>query len=281
MSRKIISGNLKMYAVITLILSVSLLMYACSTSPDRSSYSVKEQAIVDVIDGGRLYDKWWKETTGVEAPKEDHPLWKLQTTNKRKGSATWRCKECHGWDYMGKDGVYGTGSHKTGFPGVLDVRVLSIKDIESILMGSTNPDHNFADVLDYDSISKLAVFLKKGLIDLTLRIDYENKRPKMADARNGMKLFNKKCANCHNEKGNGLNFGSEDKREYIGTVANNNPWELIHKVRFGEPGAICPSLRIQLKLSVEEKRMPSGIETGYIMSDVMDILEYSRSLPAE
>jgi thiosulfate dehydrogenase len=96
MSGKIISGNLKVYAVITLILCVSLLMYACTTSPDRSSYSVKEQAIVDVIDGGRLYDKWWIETAGVEAPEEDHPLWKLQTTNKRKGSATWRCKECHG-----------------------------------------------------------------------------------------------------------------------------------------------------------------------------------------
>jgi thiosulfate dehydrogenase len=107
------------------------------------------------------YDKWWLETIGVEAPQEDHPLWKLQTTNKSKGIATWRCKECHGWDYMGKDGVYGTGSHKTGFPGVFGVRQLSIKDIESILMDSTNPDHNFANVLYYDSISKLAVFLKK------------------------------------------------------------------------------------------------------------------------
>jgi thiosulfate dehydrogenase len=182
---------------------------------------------------------------------------------------------------MGKDGVYGTGSHKTGFPGVLGIRDMSIKDIESILMGSTNPDHNFANVMDYDAISKLALFLKKGLIDLRSRLDYETKRPKMADAKSGMRLYNDKCAKCHNEKGNGMNFGSEDKKEYIGTVAKNNPWELIHKVRFGEPGAICPSLRIKLKLSDEEKRMPSGIETGYIMSDVHDILEYSRSLPAE
>jgi len=256
-------------------------MYACTTSSVRSSYSAKERAVLEVIDGGRLYDKWWIETAGVEAPKKDHPLWKLQTTNKMTGSETWRCKECHGWDYMGQDGAYGTGSHNTGFPGVLGVRNQSIEEIEAILMGSTNPDHNFAHVMDYDSISKLAVFLKKGLVDLRSRIDYENKRPKMADAENGKKLFNNTCAKCHNEKGNELNFGSDDNKEYIGTIAHKNPWELVHKVRFGQPGAICPSLRVKLKLSDKEKRMPSGIETGYIMSDVMDIIEYSRSLPAE
>jgi thiosulfate dehydrogenase len=281
MSEKSISGNLRIYAVIILIISVLLFMYACSTSSVRSSYSTKERAIAEVIDGGRLYDKWWIETAGGEEPKEDHPLWKLQTTNKRKGSATWRCKECHGWDYMGKDGVYGSGSHKTGFPGILSVRNKSIEEIESILRGSTNPDHNFTTVLDYDSISRLAVFIKKGLIDLRSRIDYETKRPVMADAENGKKLFNDKCIKCHNEKGNELNFGSEDKKEYIGTIANDNPWELVHKVRFGEPGEIMPSLRTKLKLSDQEKRMPSGIETGYIISDVMDILEYSRSLPTE
>ena len=54
---------------------------------------------------------------------QDHPLWQLrpdQTTNTRTGAATWRCKECHGWDYMGVDGQYGHGPHKTGFPGILD-----------------------------------------------------------------------------------------------------------------------------------------------------------------
>jgi hypothetical protein len=54
MSGKSISGNSKVYAVITLIISVFLLMYACTTSPVSHSYSAKESAIVDVIDGGRL-----------------------------------------------------------------------------------------------------------------------------------------------------------------------------------------------------------------------------------
>ena len=37
----------------------------------------------------------------------------------RAGADTWRCKECHGWDYAGKDGAYGSGDHRTGIVGVL------------------------------------------------------------------------------------------------------------------------------------------------------------------
>src|SRR3990172_11800171 len=65
----------------------------------------------NVAKGGQLYDKWWK-AAGVAEPTGDHPLWATQTTNTRKGLDTWRCKECHGWDYKGKDGAYGSGSHK-------------------------------------------------------------------------------------------------------------------------------------------------------------------------
>ena len=68
--------------------------------------------------GGLLYDKWWK-AAGVDEPSGDQALWATQETNTRDGADTWRCKECHGWDYQGADGAYGSGSHFTGFPGVL------------------------------------------------------------------------------------------------------------------------------------------------------------------
>ena len=32
---------------------------------------------------------------------------------------TWRCKECHGWDYRGAPGAYSIGSD---FTGIMDVR---------------------------------------------------------------------------------------------------------------------------------------------------------------
>ncbi|MDH5615478.1 MAG: hypothetical protein OEY62_02950, partial [Acidimicrobiia bacterium] len=54
----------------------------------------------DVVTGGLLYDQWWK-VLALDAPADDNPLWASQTTNERSGADTWRCKECHGWDYKG------------------------------------------------------------------------------------------------------------------------------------------------------------------------------------
>ena len=76
----------------------------------------------DAARGGALYDKWWK-VAGVTAtePTGDHPLWASRPdmqSNTRIGSVTWRCKECHGWDYKGVDGAYSSGSHRTGFAGI-------------------------------------------------------------------------------------------------------------------------------------------------------------------
>jgi hypothetical protein len=65
--------------------------------------------------GGRIYDNWW-EALDRKEPKGTHPSY--PQAGKQAGSATWRCKECHGWDYRGDRGNYGTGSHFTGIPGI-------------------------------------------------------------------------------------------------------------------------------------------------------------------
>lgn len=291
MRRLVLINNLSVFA---LTIGVACLIISCAAPGERGKVAKgdkrgiktiegraaeKEASIDDIIMGGRLYDKWWIEVSGVEEPKTDHPLWSQQTTNSREGSATWRCKECHGWDYFGREGAYGKGSHFTGFPGVYQVRNMAIKDIEAILLGSTNEKHNFSSVLDYDSLFKLSVFLKHGLVDNKAFVDYGNKKPFQSDSEKGKMMFNKECTKCHGEDGTQLNFGSDVRPEYVGTVAYKNPWEFIHKVRFGQPGTIMPSLRIKLKLKEEEKRMPSGIETGHDMKDIMDLLGYARTLP--
>ena len=68
----------------------------------------------EVIRGAQLYDKWFA-VLSVEPPGEDMPIWGRQTTNTRSGPDTWRCVECHGWDYWGAQGAYASGSHQTGF----------------------------------------------------------------------------------------------------------------------------------------------------------------------
>jgi len=279
MSGKNIIENFKAPTYVLLLISIPLLFHACSTTNLVILKSPGDKSIIDMIEGGRLYDNWWKELERKKGPEIDNPLWKLQTTNKRKGSATWRCKECHGWDYKGRDGAYSTGSHKTGFPGILNNASLSLEDIESILRGSTNPDHDFSNVLDPGSISKLAAFIKKGLIDLEEYIDYQNKKPFKVNARNGLFLYETtKCAHCHGEKGT---LTLEDKNETLGIIANKNPWEFVHKTRFGQPGKIMPAFKIKLNITDERERMPSGVEGGYSAQDLVDLLGYSRSLPAK
>ena len=59
--------------------------------------------VSNVIAGARLYDSYFGET-GLAAPTTDHPLWATRpdmSSNPRTGKDTWRCKECHGWDYKG------------------------------------------------------------------------------------------------------------------------------------------------------------------------------------
>ena len=217
-----------------------------------------------VAAGGRLYDTWWKAVPGVKEPVGDQPLWSLQTTNKRKGDTTWRCKECHGWDYRGKDGAYGSGSRYTGFPGVMAVQGKSMDQIKDSLKGSTNPKHNFSPALDDAALTNLAAFLKHGLVDLATVIDLKAKKPVKADVAHGQQLA-VLCTACHGPEGKKLNFGTPEKPEYVGTVAKENPWEFVHKVRVGQPGSDPP--------------MPTGVELGWKLQDILDILAYSQTLP--
>ena len=216
-----------------------------------------------VATGGLLYDKWWKAVPGAKAPVGDHPVWASQTTNKLKGEATWRCKECHGWDYRGKDGAYGSGSHATGFPGVIAAGGKSLDELKAILKGSADRRHDFSSVLNDTALTHLATFLKHGPVDLKPLIDPKTKKAVKADADAGKKSF-EACAACHGADGATRNFGKPDKPEYVGTVARANPWEFLHKVRFGHPGSDPP--------------MPSGVELGLSLHDVLDLLAYSQTL---
>ena len=66
--------------------------------------------------GGRLYDKWFTENKAAK-PAADHPAYTVKDGKYGKDTS-WRCKECHGWDYMGKDGAYAKGGHATGIKGI-------------------------------------------------------------------------------------------------------------------------------------------------------------------
>lgn len=212
--------------------------------------------------GGRLYDQWWKEV-GVDEPSTDQPLWTSQTTNARSGADTWRCKECHGWDYKGADGAYGSGSHSTGFPGVFDVQSESFDTIVAFINGSANSDHDFSAMGD-EAINNLATFLKSSLVDYSPLIDPETKAAIGGDTANGESLF-AACSACHGEDGRAVNFGDDEEPEYVATIALDNPWEFLHKVRAGQPGT----------------GMPASLDSGGSMDDLLDLLAFAQTLPTE
>jgi thiosulfate dehydrogenase len=271
-----LSASLKPQLLAVFIVT-SLAFSGCVASEVSTTKEADNNPILLMIDGGKLYDAWWLEDKGAGEPKTDNSLWKLQTTNHRKGSDTWRCKECHGWDYKGKDGAYGAGSHKTGFPGILGSNYMSVEELEAILKGSTNPDHDFSSVISDDAIHKIAVFIRTGLIDLKYYIDYSTKKPLQATIENGREVYVRtKCSHCHGENGD---LAAPSKDEFLGTIANDNPWEFIHKSRFGSAGVVMPALKIKLPVDEKRDKMPSGVKSGYDMQDMLDLLEFCRSLP--
>lgn len=207
--------------------------------------------------GGRIYGDWAEEL-GSELPKTTHPSY--PKSGKQSGGTTWRCKECHGWDYKGKDGAYGSGSHFTGIRGIEDVRGMLPDQVDEVLRDKT---HRYTDeMIPDEEVVNLAYFLSWGQIDTDTVIDPKTKRVR-GDVGHGAEIFQTVCAVCHGLDGKGINFHSEDDPEYIGTIGKENPWEMLHNVRFGHSGDAMVGL------------------IAFPLQDQADVVSYTRTLPAE
>jgi thiosulfate dehydrogenase len=211
--------------------------------------------IWDVARGGQLYDNWMAVLEADE-PKQTHPAY--PAAGKKKGASTWRCKECHGWDYKGKDGAYAKGSHFTGIKGVRGVVGMEPAKIHAIIMDKT---HGLTErMMPHSAMEKLALFLSRGQIDTDRYIDRAAKKAG-GNPRRGAQFYQTICAVCHGFDGKDINFKTAEKPEYIGTVCSANPWEALHKIRFGQPGVGMVALSV---LDIE---------------DLVDILAYCQTLP--
>ena len=180
---------------------------ACSLPTQAPPAASPKLDVASVARGGLLYDKWWKAVPGASEPKENHPIWASQSTNKAKGGATWRCKECHGWDYKGKDGAYGKGSHYTGCPGAWDAAQKKTVGELAAFLGDSANKHNAFTGFKSAEVTDLANFLKYGMVDMPKYVDYATKKPIGGDATRGQSAFDKFCVRCHGADGKKLNFG--------------------------------------------------------------------------
>lgn len=182
--------------------------------------------------GGKLYDNWFK-VVKAPTPKDTHMSWPKSNT-KKKGDATHRCKSCHGWDYMGKDGAYSSGSYKTGITGLRSHDGGYAAKVVAVLKDDT---HGYAGKMDDDAMAAIAMFVTKGQVDMDKYIDRATKKAK-GDAAKGKDYFNTLCVNCHGADG----MLPKDMPP-LGDLYNGNPWEVMHKILNGQPGEGIPGLR--------------------------------------
>jgi len=184
--------------------------------------------------GGKLYDKWFEENE-TEAPSNANPAYPASGKYRGKKGADWRCKECHGWDYRGKDGAYKKGKHATGTPGLRGVEGMSNKEIISRIMGGS---HRYgASMLSLNDLLDLADFLASGQVDVSSFIDDETKLAE-GNVNHGEALYQTVCTGCHALDGKG------EKTPPLGELARKNPWEVLHKIRFGQPNEVMPGLHV-------------------------------------
>lgn len=213
--------------------------------------------------GGRIYDNWWEALRRAE-PKGNHPAY--PAAGKSHGVDSWRCKECHGWDYKGRDGQYAQGSHATGIKGIVGAQGRDPKDIAALLRAAP---HNYtATMIKDDELMRLAVFVSRGQLDPDKYIVAATGDVQVAGTSGGAVLergrgvYQATCAACHGFDGRRLNFGTTSKAAYLGSEARDNPWEVMHKILNGHPGAEMINLR------------PLGAE------DAAAVLNYTRTLPS-
>lgn len=202
-----------------------------------------------VARGGRLYDKWFTENKAAK-PAGDHPAYTVKDGKYGKDTS-WRCKECHGWDYLGKDGAYAKGGHATGIKGIGAAKGKDPATIVAVLRDKTH-GYTAAQLSDKDA-SDLALFVSRGQVDMARLVEGGKVK---GNGDKGEAYFNTICAGCHGLDGKKLKDAPP-----LGSVADNGP-EMLHKVLNGQPGEAMPSLRaldpqIAADIAVYLTRLPA------------------------
>ncbi|MEA3292152.1 MAG: c-type cytochrome [Pseudomonadota bacterium] len=201
--------------------------------------------------GGRLYDNWEIELD-ESPPFNRHPLYPEESRYAENTEKTWRCAECHGWDYRGKAGAYGEGKHFTGIKGVDQMKGVAAERIISVL---TDKRHGYGKLFDNRDLNDLAAFVGQGQLDMDDFIDRETGKAK-GNPDKHKELYQTLCATCH-----GVQGGKIRTMPALGKAANANPWLTLHKMLNGHPDEEMPAMR------------------AFDMSTTIDVLSYIQTLP--
>lgn len=210
--------------------------------------------------GGRIYDKWW-DALDRDEPEGTNPAYPASAL--QDGASTWRCKECHGWDYLGAEGIYSKGSHFTGIKGVLDAQG---QPIDALMATLRDQNHPYTREMITDAeMERVALFISEGLVDMRTFIDIDTRKVKAGDVDRGREIFQTTCAACHGFDGRAMDWGDGDAHNFVGTEAAALPDEVFSKISNAHTGVAMINLHA---FSVEDRiavlaytaTLPQGID---------------------
>lgn len=224
---------------------------ATPPSPDAATSEAEPVAAVDDARGGRLYDKWFKETaTDLDPGKSggvrgDGTLLNVAGEVLDSSGHSYRLKNLFGWDMRGAEGIYGPAYQNK--PYVLSKNLLSQTQSEEELLawlrGGDEELPALGEVLDDAALRDLANFIAKtqrGELPgpekfFTLSADAPKNYILVAggDAAAGKPVYADACAGCHGADGTEIPI---DETLSLGAFMRTKAYEGWFKVINGHPG---------------------------------------------
>ncbi|MEN8134784.1 MAG: c-type cytochrome [Thermodesulfobacteriota bacterium] len=224
----------------------------------------------DGLNGGLLYDKFWKKG---EVSARFTNAYGLDIERINRYSAFYRCKSCHGWDQIGRNGYYiKKAPAKAKQPTVTAVnliksgKTLTPAELFGKIKNPTSPRSIAYDPAGYDpelnskigdkmpsygeiftdeEIWDLVKFLKEDAVlhqefyTLVTSGSYPKGKAvfteigKGGNPQNGDIIYAENCASCHGADGRKISI----KGYSVGEFTRKKTYELAHKVKFGQPGS--------------------------------------------
>lgn len=164
----------------------------------------------------------------LEKSQPTHPSY--PEGGQKKGLVTWRCKECHGWDYLVNQGVFGTGSHATGIRGI---QRWSGQDPRKVVAIIRDQQHRIDEsMMSPEDAETLAEFVVAGQFDPTPYFEPGTHKA-LGKPEQGAQFFQTVCAVCYGLDGRWINFDSKGgggisgacrQRKSVGDAAQDSQW---------------------------------------------------------
>lgn len=244
---------------------ISLVIYSCAGDTPVTNNEPPPYDVASVSRGGIMFDRFWSTEAGFNQSDTNIFLFNSKTE-------FFRCKQCHGWDNLGRFGSYIGRGPNLDRPNVAGMNLYSIiqnkspQEIFNLLNSVTNrrdvtyefsaytpsdPNDsahkmpNYGQILTSSQMWDLVKFLKEGAFDVSQLYDasYTGIYPtgsasffnigKDGNSSNGANYYLANCSLCHGTDGTAILVEGMT----VGKFTRSKPYEVQHKVKYGQIGS--------------------------------------------